>query len=196
MPMTQPAVESTYDAEARRRKADLAKPMASAPLRYDALGGVAWDDMWDSFCALASAGGPAHRASMLEPDTNSDPNDPNYQAVVSEIVRGIFLVSGLRATPDVPGWVSVQCADDAMAAWVAEQGMRENVHLRCAGACVFVPAGSAFQIKGEIKNVVTVIAKTTHYWQDHIANEMKSTLFLEQLIKRVGVGLQRLRKRL
>ncbi len=104
-------------------------------------------------------------------------------------------MSGLKAEAATPGWVRVICTDDAMAAWIAEQGLQENVRLRSEGRCVLVPAGTEFTVKGEIKNVVTVIAKTTHYWQDHIAAEMKSTLFLEQLIERVGAGLRRVFKR-
>src|SRR6185436_2201460 len=36
------------------------KPMGSAPLKYDADGHVAWDQIWGSFCDLAMAGGPPH----------------------------------------------------------------------------------------------------------------------------------------
>jgi sirohydrochlorin cobaltochelatase len=179
-----------FDAEERRRRAELAKPMASAPMRYDESGDVAWGDMWDSFCALASSGGPAHRATLLEPDASSDVSDPAYQAVVGELVRGIKLVSGLTATADAPGWVRVACPDSAMAAWLAEQGMVENVRMRAEGAALFVPAGARYEVKGEIKNVITVLAKTTHYWQDHIASEMKSTLALEGALRKVGGALR------
>ena len=43
------------------------KTMGSAPLRYDADGLVAWDEMWGSFCDLAMAGGPPHKGALLEP---------------------------------------------------------------------------------------------------------------------------------
>jgi sirohydrochlorin cobaltochelatase len=180
-----------FDAEARRRKAELAKPMAAAPMRFNDDGSVAWDDMWDSFCVLASAGGPAHRAAMLEPDTAGDARSSAYQAAVSEIVRGIALVSGLSAAAaDQVGWVRVQCTDSAMSAWLAEQITLENVRARAAGDALLVPVGAAFTVKQEIKNVVTVVAKTTHYWQDHIAAEMKSTLALEGALKKAGAALR------
>ena len=35
-----------------------AAPMGAAPMRYDADGQVAWDEMWTGFCDLALAGGP------------------------------------------------------------------------------------------------------------------------------------------
>jgi sirohydrochlorin cobaltochelatase len=32
---------------------------------------------------------------------------------------------------------------------------------------LFLPAGPTFRLDKEIKNVVTVIAKTHHYWKEH-----------------------------
>jgi len=34
---------------------------------------------------------------------------------------------------------------------------------------LYLPAGPQFRIEREIKNVITVLAKTHHYWQEHIA---------------------------
>jgi hypothetical protein len=36
---------------------------------------------------------------------------------------------------------------------------------------LLLPAGPAFQLEKEIKNVITVLAKTFHYWTEH-ANPM------------------------
>lgn len=41
--------------------------MGSAGLRFDANGKVAWNEMWDTFCDLALAGGPPHKGRLLEP---------------------------------------------------------------------------------------------------------------------------------
>ncbi len=182
---------SEFDAEQKRRKAELAQPMSSAPMKYDAQGAVAWGDMWDSFCALASAGGPAHRPSMLEPEEAADPADPAYAAAAAEIIRGVYLVSGLRARPDAPGWIAIDCKDASMAAWLAEQGVSENVRMRARGEHLLAPCGARYTLKGEIKNVITVVAKTTHYWQDHIALEVKNTLALEGLIGKIGAVFRR-----
>jgi sirohydrochlorin cobaltochelatase len=182
---------SEFDAEEKRRKAEQAKPMASAPMKFDAHGEVAWGEMWDSFCVLASAGGPVHRSNMLEPDVSADPADPAYAAAAAEIIRGVFLVSGLRAQCDAPGWIAIDCKDPAMAAWLAEQGQAENVRLRARGEHLLAPCGTQFALKGEIKNVVTVVAKTTHYWQDHIALEIKNTLALEGLIGKISALFRR-----
>jgi hypothetical protein len=44
----------------------------------------------------------------------------------------------------------------------------ENVSVRAEGALVDLPAAPHFRLEKEIKNVVTVIAKTCHYWLGHM----------------------------
>ena len=186
MSMSATDSQADFDAEERRKKANTAKPMASAPMKFADDGSVDWGNMWDSFCVLASAGGPAHRATLLEPETRADPNSTTYQATANEIMRGIYLVSGLKATPAEPGWIAVECPMDGMADWIAEQGVQENVQLRAEGNRVFVPCGEHWTTKGEIKNVVTVIAKTTHYFADHVSNDMKATMAVEEGLNKLG----------
>ena len=99
------SARETFDAEERRRKAELSKPMSSAPMRYTDDGTVDWGNMWDSFCVLASAGGPAHRDTLLVPEAGADPNSEAYQSVQNEIIRGVYLVSGLQARPATAGWI-------------------------------------------------------------------------------------------
>ncbi len=178
--------QEAFDAEERRRKADLAKPMAAAPMKYTDDGKVDWGNMWDSFCVLASAGGPSHRATMLEPETNADVNSEAYQNTAKEIIRGIYLVSGLRATTANPGWIAVECPMDGMADWVAEQAVLENVRFRSEGNHFFVPCGENWGVKAEVKNVVTVVAKTTHYFADHVPNDMKATMVVEEGLSKLG----------
>ncbi|GAC1435258.1 MAG: hypothetical protein NVSMB65_09210 [Chloroflexota bacterium] len=145
-------------------------PMGSAPLRYDADGQVAWDQMWAGFCDLALAGGPPHRDTVLQApdplDVLAAPED--YARVVSEIERGLRLVTGLppvRGT--TPGWVGLRCVDEGMARWLLRAITVENVAARREGAVLYVPAGPAFSRDREIKNVITVVAKTAHYWLEH-----------------------------
>ncbi len=161
-------------------------PMPAAPMRYNDDGSVAWDSMWDSFCALAIDGGPPHRGTVLQP-APLPPDSPShaiadYDRVVAEIVRGIALVSGLSAYAAKPGWVGVMCESAGMACWLAEAINAENVQASYEGKTLFVPAGDAWETKYEIKNVVTAVAKTTHYWQAHVQNELKQTLELEATI--------------
>ena len=151
-----------------------------------------WDDMWDSFCVLAKEGGPAHRATLLGPDETSDVNSPEYKFAQQEIIRGIFLVSGLKAQADKPGWIAVECQSEGMAAWLAEAGIQENVQVRAEGNRLLVPCGQHYGIKGEIKNVVTVVAKTTHYWADHVPNEVKTTMKIEEQLSNFGKWIKKL----
>lgn len=170
-------------------------PMPSAPLVYNADQTVAWDQMWETFCVLASAGGPPHRGTMLHAQTDADPTSASYRTAVAEIVRGIYLVSGLRAAPAEPGWVAVECAGAGMARWLSEQIVQENVASFQRGACFYVPVGERFTLKGEVKNVITAVAKTTHYWREHLPAAIKSSLawearlhsLLEWVRKRISI---------
>ena len=146
-------------------------PMRSAGLKYAADGTVAWDEMWGSFCDLAIAGGPPHKGQLLGPGVEADINEEfdRYDEVGEEICRGIRMVTGLRAyISPAPGWVSVTCLSDAMAAWLMRAIVMENVAARRAGAILELPVAPQFRLEKEIKNVITVIAKTCHYWMGHI----------------------------
>jgi sirohydrochlorin cobaltochelatase len=159
--------------EQYRDSGDTVQPvsMGSAALKYDADGLVAWDQIWGSFCDLAMAGGPPHKGTLLEPGTEAAVNAEfgRYDAVVDEICRGITLVTGLRAYPaETVGWVAVTCPGDAMAGWLQRAIVMENVAARRRGAILELPAAPHFRVEKEIKNVVTSVAKTCHYWVGHI----------------------------
>jgi len=155
------------------------KPMRSAGLKYDADGQVAWDQIWGSFCDLAMAGGPPHKGRLLEPGTQADIDAAfdRYDEVADEICRGIKLATGLRsyASPTV-GWVCVTCLSDAMAEWLVRAIVMENVAARRRGAILELPASPHFRLEKEIKNVITVIAKTSHYWLGHTPAEQQRAI--------------------
>jgi sirohydrochlorin cobaltochelatase len=144
--------------------------MGSAGLKFAGDGRVAWDEMWESFCDLAMAGGPPHKGQLLEPASRAEveAEPERYRQVVAEICRGIRLVTGLdvHASP-APGWVRITCLDEAMAQWFLRAIVIENVSVRAEGVRLELPAGPRFRIEKEIKNVVTVSAKTAHYWLGH-----------------------------
>jgi hypothetical protein len=153
--------------------------MRSAALKYDADGQVAWDQIWGSFCDLAMAGGPPHKGALLEPGTEAaiDAEFGRYDAVAEEICRGITMATGLRAyVSPTPGWVSVTCHSDAMAGWLLRAIVMENVAARRRGAILELPASPHFRLEKEIKNVVTVIAKTSHYWLGHMPREQQQAV--------------------
>jgi hypothetical protein len=146
--------------------------MGSAGLRFWADGRVAWDEMWSSFCDLAMAGGPPHKSTLLEPGTEQEVagNPGRSRQVVEEICRGIGLSCGLDAEPSPrPGWVRVRCTSWGMAEWLVRAITMENVAVRrCEGGTIDLPAGPEYRLEREIKNVITVIAKTSHYWDGHM----------------------------
>ena len=147
------------------------KPMKSAGLKFDADGQVAWDEIWGSFCDLAMAGGPPHKGALLEPGTRAAVGaEPATQAqVAAEICRGIALATDLEAAPsEAAGWVRVTCLNDAMAGWLLRAITMENVAVRASGGRLELPAAPHFRLEKEIKNVVTVAAKTCHYFLGHL----------------------------
>jgi hypothetical protein len=154
-------------------------PMRSAGLKYEADGQVAWDQIWGSFCDLAMAGGPPHKGKLLGPGLQADIDaDFNrYDEVAEEICRGIRMVTGLRAyvAPD-PGWICVACHGDAMASWLVRAIVMENVAARRRGAILELPVAPHFRLEKEIKNVITVIAKTCHYWLGHIPEDQQRAI--------------------
>lgn len=154
-----------------------AAPMGAADLIFDADGQVAWDDIWTGFCDLALAGGPPHRGTLLEPvmpdAVSADPE--RYAAVLAEIARGITMVTQLPViTTAAPGWIGIQCDSEEMALWLLRAIIVENVSVRREGSVLYLPAGPQFRLDKEIKNVVTVVAKTHHYWTEHLNNQTSS----------------------
>jgi hypothetical protein len=146
--------------------------MGSAPLKLGRDGKVAWDMMWDTYCDLAMAGGPPHKGTLLEPATAAliDAEPTRYREVVDEICRGIRMVTGLEAAGSAdPGWIRVSCRSGAMAGWLLRAITMENVAVRAHGTSLHLPAAPSYRLEKEIKNVVTVIAKTSHYWLGHMS---------------------------
>jgi sirohydrochlorin cobaltochelatase len=144
--------------------------MGSAGLKYDADGRVAWGAIWQSFCHLAMAGGPPHRGKLLESATAAEiaEQPERYDEVVTQVCRGVQMVSGLAAEPSTaPGWIDVDCPNRGMAGWLVRAINMENVSAHADALVLHLPAGPQFRVEKEIKNVVTSIAKTCHYWVGH-----------------------------
>jgi sirohydrochlorin cobaltochelatase len=145
--------------------------MGSAGMKFAADGQVAWNEMWATFCDLAMAGGPPHKGALLEaaPRAAVEAAPGRYDEVVEEICRGVTMVTDLGAYPaPVPGWIHVDCFSEAMAGWLLRAIVMENVSARTEGLTLALPAGPDYRLEKEIKNVVTVIAKTCHYWTGHM----------------------------
>ncbi|MCX6046489.1 MAG: hypothetical protein NT075_15405 [Chloroflexi bacterium] len=179
-------VNTLMNTNSKMTEQDPRAPMAPAPMVYNPDNSVAWDRMWDNFCVLASAGGPPHRATLLRAQTDANPDSVGYRFACEEIIRGIALVSGLQAAPAQTGWIAIECGKASRARWLSEQINQENVEAYAEETRVFVPVGDNFALKGEIKNVITAVAKTTHYWRDHLATEIKTSLEWEERFKKLA----------
>jgi sirohydrochlorin cobaltochelatase len=153
--------------------------MGSAGLKYAFDGKVAWDQIWGSFCDLAMAGGPPHKGTLLEPARRAaiEAQPGQYREVVEEICRGVKMVTELEARPSPhPGWVRVTTHDETMAGWLLRAIVMENVAAGAEGPLLDLPASPAFRLAKEIKNVITVIAKTCHYWTGHMPWAQQRTI--------------------
>jgi hypothetical protein len=152
--------------------------MRSAGLKLDAAGQVAWDEIWQSFCDLAMAGGPPHKGKWLAPATASEiaASPEQYDIVSAEICRGIWMAADLPAHADRSGWIRVHCHSATMAGWLLRAIVMENVAARASGVMLYLPASPHFRLEKEIKNVVTVIAKTAHYWMGHVSRSQKALI--------------------
>lgn len=177
--------------------------MGSAGLKYGSDGKVAWSDIWVTFCDLAMAGGPPHKGILLEPGSQAEieAEPDRYRQVVEEICRGVAMVTGLVAYPSlIPGWVSVDFANRGAAEWLLRAITMENVSVHREGLVLDLPAGPTYHVEKEVKNVITAIAKTSHYWLGHmrpsrrrvIANLFAEMESLSPLIQPalLGHGLQ------
>ena len=151
--------------------------MGSAGLTYGPDGRVAWDEIWTTFCDLALAGGPPHRGMLLEPVSEAEvaAEPVSYGDVVAEIARAIRLTTGLPVVDGyAPGWVGVQCGSLQEAAWLQLAVTAENVSARRRQSVLQLPAGPAFRVEKEIKNVVVALAKACHYWDGHLTADQQS----------------------
>jgi peptidyl-prolyl cis-trans isomerase C len=145
------------------------KPMSSAPFVYRDDGRPDWGSMWKTYCELALYGGPPHRGEANALTAPSEPQQLTTEMkAVQEIIRGIYETTGLEAQPAEPGWIAVACNSRKMAAWLCATIIIENVEARCEGERLLLPASPDFTLEKQIKSVITVLAKTNHYWQAHV----------------------------
>lgn len=149
----------------------ISSSMGPAGSRCEPDGGVAWDQIWTTFCDLALAGGPPHRGAHLEPVPKAEvaAETVRYGDVVAEICRGIRMTTGLPAAKgDEPGWVGVGCGCPEEAAWLRFAVTGENVSARRRQAVLRPPAGPSFRAEKEVKNVVVALAKGCHDRDGHL----------------------------
>jgi Ni2+-binding GTPase involved in maturation of urease and hydrogenase len=144
--------------------------MAAAPFVWRPDGRPDWRAMWESFCDLALHGGPPHRgpAQALRAPTTSGDAAASDPAMLTEIRRGIWETTGLFAESPQPGWLAITCTSPAMATWLAAAIVLENVEARAEDDRLLLPAGPGYRLENEVKSIITVVAKTHHYWDAHL----------------------------
>jgi sirohydrochlorin cobaltochelatase len=152
--------------------------MASAPFVWRRDGRPDWSAMWTTFCDLALHGGPPQRGALqaLRGPSGDDRAARSAPEIAAELRRGIEETTGLSVEAAEPGWIAITCASARMAAWLCAAIILENVDARVEGARLLVPAGPGFALEDQVKSVVTVVAKTHHYWREHLesARETRS----------------------
>jgi hypothetical protein len=163
------------DADVRRReytpapRPDPAQTMSSAPFLWQDDGRPDWGIMWTTFCELALYGGPPQRGPDSALRAPSGAGVGSDSAMLAEMRRGIWETTGLYAESGEPGWLAITCDSPTMAAWMCAAIILENVDARLDGDRLMVPAGPDYELKDQVKSIITVVAKTHHYWQAHVA---------------------------
>ena len=148
-----------------------AAPMSSAPFVWQPDGRPDWGRMWTSFCDLALFGGPPQRGAESALRVPAGDARDSDRAMLAEMRRGIWETTGLYAEAIEPGWLAVTCESPAMAAWMGEAILLENVAARADDDRLLLPAGPAYRLEDEVKSIITVVAKTHHYWQAHVTGQ-------------------------
>jgi hypothetical protein len=141
--------------------------MAAAPFVWRE-GRPDWGAMWTTFCDLALHGGPPHRGpeqALRAPAGTASDSSPE---MLAELERGILETTGLEAAPAGPGLIAIRCESPRMAAWLCAAIILENVDARVEGDRLLRPAGPDFRLEDQVKSVITVVAKTHHYWREHL----------------------------
>ncbi len=130
--------------------------------------------MWDSYCALALDGGPAHRPTLLDFSAEVESAEAydfyTEMDVAREIVRGIYEVSGRESVHGMPHTIMVFCRTSEEAIWMVGAMTAEGVGCRrFSELAIELPVRAEWTVEKEVKNVITAVAKCTHYWDQHVA---------------------------
>jgi sirohydrochlorin cobaltochelatase len=142
--------------------------MASAPFVWRRDGRPDWGAMWTTFCELALYGGPPQRGAESALRGPDRAGGPIGRPLLAELQRGILETTGLAAEAAGPGWIAVVCESRRMAAWLCAAIIVENVDARVEDDRLLLPAGPDFVLEDQVRSVITVVAKTHHYWREHL----------------------------
>jgi hypothetical protein len=153
---------------APRARPDSAQAMSSAPFVWRSDGRPDWAHMWTTFCELALYGGPPQREPANALRAAGEAAAASDGEMLAEMRRGIWETTGLYTEAGPAGWLAVTCDSPTMAAWMCATIILENIAARVEDDRLLVPAGPGYRLTDEVKSIITVVAKTHHYWQAHI----------------------------
>jgi len=101
-------------------------------------------------------------ATAAEAHTKRD----DYAAVVERIERGIRQTTGLPTVPSVcVGWVSVPCADEAMAIWLMRALIVENILVRREENRLCLPASPHFMSDERAERLIAAFDRAWRLWE-------------------------------
>ena len=133
--------------------------------------------MWGSFCDLAMAGGPLHKGALLGPGRESaiDGDFDRYDEGPKKLPRHpAGPVCGLRRHRTRAGGA---CHAGRCDGRVAAARHRHGERRRPAAGRDARPARrAAVPPRKEIQNVITVVAKTCHYWVGHVPRAQQQAI--------------------
>ena len=163
-PGFQPATPQTSDGGARLRFALEEAGLATWETNFERRESIWSPNHFRLFGYPVDAAG---RATLDMWSARLHPAD--RQRVLAELERGLKMVTNLPViSSTAAGWIGLQCTDEAMAIWLLRAILVENVSVRREENILYLPAGPHFLLHKEIKNVITVVAKTHHYWLEHL----------------------------
>ena len=151
---------------------DPAEAMSSAPFVWREDGRPDWARMWTTFCELALYGGPPHRGpEQRAAGAERRGGRGSDAAMLAEMRRGIWETTGLYAESGAAGLARRHVRHRPR--WPPGCARPSSSRMSTRGSTrigLLVPAGPDYQLKDEVKSIITVVAKTHHYWQAHVAD--------------------------
>lgn len=147
--------------------------MKAAEMKYDENGKPVWDEMWNAFCNLAAEGGPSHRDSAHRINFPTSAEFIPNENIKNEIIRGLKMLNADITEVNDKGEILINLKLSNKAKWFSQIINTENVAAKHTGGCLVLPWNGNFQIDKEIKSLMTVWGKASHYWNTHRPIQIK-----------------------
>ena len=151
--------------------------MKAAEIIYDQNGNPEWNKMWNSFCNLAAEGGPSHRDN-LHRISFPEKNFVYDETIKNEIARGLRLLNANVKEINNKGEIYIDLIFPNKAKWFRNIIDLENVAAKQKGKYLILPWSGNYKIDKEVKSLMTVWGKASHYWREHRPLQFKIFIIL------------------